>query len=51
MRKGLADDTPFEDLRVGVKAQKQTAPKWLTGVEFSYTYGLPMTLFSVILRL
>ena len=32
-RKGLADDNPFDDLRVGVKAQKQTAPKWLTEKE------------------
>ena len=32
-RKGLADEDPFEDLRVGVKVQKQTAPKWLTEKE------------------
>ena len=32
-RKGLAVENPFEGLRVGVKAQKQTAPKWLTEKE------------------
>jgi integrase/recombinase XerC len=33
VRKGLASDTPFDGLKVGVKVQKQTAPKWLTEKE------------------
>ena len=33
VRKGLIDESPFEGLRVGVKAQKQAAPKWLTEKE------------------
>ena len=33
VRKGLAHDNPFDGLKVGVKAQKQTAPKWLTEKE------------------
>ena len=33
MRRELTRDNPFEGLRVGVKAQKQTAPKWLTEKE------------------
>jgi len=33
VRKGLAHDNPFNGLKVGVKMQKQTAPKWLTEKE------------------
>ncbi len=33
VRQGLVNDSPFEGLRVGVKAQKQAAPKWLTEKE------------------
>ena len=33
VRKGLVDASPFEGLRVGVKAQKQAVPKWLTEKE------------------
>lgn len=32
-RQGLADENPFDGLRVGVKAQKQVAPRWVTGRE------------------
>ena len=33
VRRRLTHDNPFEGLRVGVKMQKQTAPKWLTEKE------------------
>ncbi len=33
VHQGLMDESPFDGLRVGVKAQRQAAPKWLTKKE------------------